>query len=67
MNPWINYHHLYYFKAIAEEGTVSKAAWFAGWFNFLLRRRENLWPKRPAGDWRDWAGSRSGNPSSGRD
>ena len=26
MNPWINYHHLFYFKAIAEEGTVSKAA-----------------------------------------
>lgn len=26
MNPWINYHHLYYFKAIAEEGSVSKAA-----------------------------------------
>jgi LysR family transcriptional regulator, transcriptional activator of nhaA len=26
MNPWINYHHLYYFKVIAEEGTVSKAA-----------------------------------------
>lgn len=26
MNQWINYHHLYYFKAIAEEGTVSKAA-----------------------------------------
>ncbi|MBK7892069.1 MAG: LysR family transcriptional regulator [Bdellovibrionales bacterium] len=26
MNPWINYHHLYYFKTIAEEGTVSKAA-----------------------------------------
>lgn len=25
-NPWINYHHLYYFKAIAEEGSVSKAA-----------------------------------------
>lgn len=24
--PWINYHHLYYFKTIAEEGTVSKAA-----------------------------------------
>lgn len=23
---WINYHHLYYFKTIAEEGTVSKAA-----------------------------------------
>lgn len=26
MNTWINYHHLYYFKTIAEEGTVSKAA-----------------------------------------
>lgn len=26
MNQWINYHHLYYFKTIAEEGTVSKAA-----------------------------------------
>ncbi len=26
MNPWINYHHLYYFKVIAEEGSVSKAA-----------------------------------------
>ena len=26
MNPWINYHHLYYFKTIAEEGSVSKAA-----------------------------------------
>jgi LysR family transcriptional activator of nhaA len=26
MNPWINYHHLYYFKIIAEEGTVSAAA-----------------------------------------
>lgn len=26
MNPWINYHHLYYFKSIAEEGTVLKAA-----------------------------------------
>ena len=26
MNPWINYHHLFYFKAIAEEGSVSKAA-----------------------------------------
>ncbi len=25
-SPWINYHHLYYFKTIAEEGTVSKAA-----------------------------------------
>lgn len=26
MNPWINYQHLYYFKTIAEEQTVSKAA-----------------------------------------
>lgn len=26
MSPWINYHHLLYFKTIAEEGTVSKAA-----------------------------------------
>lgn len=26
MTPWINYHHLFYFKIIAEEGTVSKAA-----------------------------------------
>lgn len=26
MSPWINYHHLYYFKTVAEEGTVSKAA-----------------------------------------
>ena len=25
-NPWINYHHLFYFKTIAEEGSVSKAA-----------------------------------------
>ncbi len=24
--PWINYHHLLYFKTIAEEGSVSKAA-----------------------------------------
>ncbi len=24
--PWINYHHLFYFKTIAEEGSVSKAA-----------------------------------------
>ena len=23
---WINYHHLYYFKTIAEEQSVSKAA-----------------------------------------
>ena len=26
MNTWINYHHLFYFKTIAEEGSVSKAA-----------------------------------------
>jgi len=26
MNIWINYHHLFYFKTIAEEGSVSKAA-----------------------------------------
>lgn len=26
MNSWINYHHLFYFKTIAEEGTVSRAA-----------------------------------------
>ncbi len=26
VNPWINYHHLFYFKTIAEEGTVSRAA-----------------------------------------
>ena len=26
MNPWINYHHLFYFKTIAEEASVSKAA-----------------------------------------
>lgn len=26
MNPWINYHHLYYFKTIAEEGSISRAA-----------------------------------------
>lgn len=26
MTNWINYHHLFYFKTIAEEGTVSKAA-----------------------------------------
>ena len=26
MNPWINYHHLYYFMTIAEMGSVSKAA-----------------------------------------
>lgn len=26
MSQWINYHHLFYFKTIAEEETVSKAA-----------------------------------------
>lgn len=26
MREWINYHHLFYFKTIAEEGTVSRAA-----------------------------------------
>jgi len=26
MQTWLNYHHLYYFKTIAEEGSVSKAA-----------------------------------------
>jgi LysR family transcriptional activator of nhaA len=26
MTPWLNYHHLFYFKTIAEEGSVSKAA-----------------------------------------
>jgi len=26
MGPWINYHHLYYFKIIAELGSVSRAA-----------------------------------------
>lgn len=26
MSPWINYHHLLYFKTIAEEGSVSAAA-----------------------------------------
>lgn len=26
MSQWINYHHLFYFKTIAEEGSVSKAA-----------------------------------------
>ncbi len=26
MSNWINYHHLFYFKTIAEEGSVSKAA-----------------------------------------
>lgn len=26
MQPWINYHHLNYFRVIADEGSVSKAA-----------------------------------------
>lgn len=26
MNPWINYHHLNYFRVIALEGSISKAA-----------------------------------------
>jgi LysR family transcriptional activator of nhaA len=26
MNDWLNYHHLFYFKTIAEAGSVSKAA-----------------------------------------
>ncbi len=26
MNPWINYHHLFYFKTIAEEKSISGAA-----------------------------------------
>ena len=26
MNSWLNYHHLFYFMTIAEEGSVSKAA-----------------------------------------
>lgn len=26
MTPWLNYHHLFYFKCIAEEGSVSAAA-----------------------------------------
>lgn len=26
MGPWINYHHLFYFKTVVEEGTVSRAA-----------------------------------------
>jgi LysR family transcriptional activator of nhaA len=26
LSPWINYHHLFYFKSIVEEGSVSKAA-----------------------------------------
>lgn len=30
MNQWINYHHLFYFKTIAESGSVSKAASLLG-------------------------------------
>lgn len=26
MNPWLNYHHLFYFKTIANEGSIAKAA-----------------------------------------
>lgn len=26
MNPWLNYHHLYYFKVIATEGSIAKAS-----------------------------------------
>ena len=26
MQPWLNYHHLYYFKVIASEGGIAKAA-----------------------------------------
>lgn len=26
MNTWLNYHHLFYFKTIALEGSISKAA-----------------------------------------
>ena len=26
MNPWLNYHHLYYFRVIANEGSIAKAA-----------------------------------------
>ena len=26
MNPWINYHHLYYFMTIAEMNSISRAA-----------------------------------------
>lgn len=26
LNQWINYHHLYYFRAIAMEGSIAKAA-----------------------------------------
>ncbi|MBU6153032.1 MAG: LysR family transcriptional regulator [Bdellovibrionales bacterium] len=26
MDPWLNYHHLYYFKVIAQEGSIARAA-----------------------------------------
>lgn len=26
VSPWINYHHLFYFKTITEEGSISRAA-----------------------------------------
>ncbi|MCC7460808.1 MAG: LysR family transcriptional regulator, partial [Proteobacteria bacterium] len=26
MNPWVNYHHLYYFHVVATEGGIAKAA-----------------------------------------
>jgi DNA-binding transcriptional LysR family regulator len=26
MKPWINYHHLLYFKTIATEGSIAAAA-----------------------------------------
>lgn len=26
MDSWLNYHHLYYFRAIAEEGSIAKAS-----------------------------------------
>lgn len=26
MNPWLNYHHLYYFKVIATEGSIARAS-----------------------------------------
>ncbi len=26
LNQWLNYHHLYYFKTIAEEGSIAKAS-----------------------------------------
>ncbi len=26
MNPWINYHHLYYFHVVATEGSIAKAS-----------------------------------------